>query len=274
MGMYDTMAQKGAAIGQAVPQVGGSNGGSFAQKQMLQKNPMMKRPSMSASMKQPMQGAPIGTPPQGMKPNPMTGARPALGQAQPGQMGSNSMQQQKMLQLKNTQAAATGGAIGGSYDEMVKSNPMLQNARQTGINAGQDMSWMDKPGAISLPQGYGQTAPDRSQSGLQPLQTPYEQQIQASKPDAVMGASQAGPAIGAMGQTFGRELQAPPFTGEQPGSNGFQSMMESYGGQRPDVMDRGIGPSAQMFGGQPMDEMQQAPVVMDENGLEPRRGAR
>lgn len=257
MGMYDTMKQMGTPAGVAPtpnPQMGGANGGSFAQKQMLQKNPMMKRPGMS-------QGAPMGNlaqaaggVAQAMRPNPMTGARPALGQAQAGAGGSNLMQQQNALKVKNAQAAATGGAIGGSYDEMVKSNPMLQNARQTGMNAGQDMSWMDKPGAISLPQGYGQTPPiraDKPQYGMQDV------------------ASRMG--YGAPPQT---SLQNAPFTGEQPGSNGFQAMMEEYGGQRPDIVRGGIGPSAQMFGGQPMDEMQQAPVIMDENGLEPRRGAR
>lgn len=139
------------------------------------------------------------------------------------------------------------------------------------------------------------------QYGLPTLQTPYDQQIQASKPNAIM---QAGP----LGQTYGsdklRELQGmnslhgttplqnAPFGGEQPGSNGFQSMVGNMYGQRPDVMDRGnpysgIGPSAQLFDGNPKfgqegmtdimnqgQPMQQQPVVMDENGLEPRRGAR
>jgi len=254
MGLYDTMNQGKSNV---VPQqVGGGqaavpNGGSFAQKQMMQKNPMMKRPAMNPAM-------------------------------QAGGMGSRAQIQAKQLMQQNKAAMAPGGngVTSGSYGQMIGKNPQLESLRQTGTAAGQNMGWMDKPGALSMGTGqtslYGST-PD--QSGLSPLQSPYEQQIMqqkmAANPDIQMGASQAGPAVGNYGQTMGRELQAPPYGGEQPGSNSFQSMLASMGGQRPDVMSRGIGPSAEMFGGQPMNEMQsQQPVVMDENGLEPRRGAR
>jgi hypothetical protein len=206
----------------------------------------------------------------GQKPSPTAGQIPGAG-------GSNSM---ILAKQKAQQAASQGGGLGPS-------NP-LQQLQQ------------------NLAKQKGLTAPYEAQ------QSALEQQIQASKPDAIMGASQAGPAVGAMGQTYGSPMQAameqmrgydgPDLGSQDPrelarvaqmsgGGGGGQDMGQLYGQMpmnqvpelpvgnygRPDVMDRGgIGPSAQLFGGQPMQGMQQmAPQVqMDENGMEPRRGAR
>jgi hypothetical protein len=127
----------------------------------------------------------------------------------------------------------------------------------------------------------GQESP-AIQSGLPTLKSPYDTQQQAPSPQMspMQQAAQQmqgyeGPDLGSqdprelartqnqmqgMTQLYGTTpLQAPPFSGNQPGSNSFQSMMEQYGGQRPDVVRGGIGPSAQMFGGQPMDELRRGP---------------
>ena len=290
MGLYDTAQQ-----GKLNPLQGAvGNGGSFAQKspvannyaakQQMRANPVMQgRPAMS--------GGNAWQANRAQKPN--TGLVNSVPMPQPGRGGSQSMIQAKQLAQQNKTNAATGGPIGGSYGQMVSSNPQLEQYRNTGREHGQDMSWMDQPGALAMGPSSPSNPSNQAQSGLAPLQTPYEQQIQASKPNAVMGAAQSslsnsmnpmqaaqeqmrgyegpdlgsrdprelarmgqmGPLQGSVGQP---SLNAPPFGGEQPGSNGFQSMLQNMGGQRPDVMPRGIGPS----------------VVMDENGLEPRRGAR
>lgn len=226
----------------------------------------MQQGMKSMGQAAPAMGAPIGGTPNAMgqgfaqqkSPNQLN----KVGQAKP------VMSAWRQGQRPNPTAGQVPGGM-GSRNQIMQKQKMMQEASQPAV--------------------VRQESPARSYgSGLPTLQTPYEQQIQASKPNAVMGASQIGPAIGAMGQTMGQPmnegmtqlygssgLQNAPFGGEQPGSNGFQSMMEQYSGQRPDVMNRGIGPSAQLFGGQSFNEMQpQQPVVMDENGLEPRRGAR
>src|SRR6187397_1986724 len=125
MGLYDTMQQKGNAITSAVPQV--ANGGSFAQKQKMQANPVMQgRPAMAQGFGQ-AQGGAFGQNKVSKQPNAQTGARPlmsAINQA-PGQMGSITQNQNQMQKVKNAQAQAPGGsgAIGGSYGQLVDQRP-------------------------------------------------------------------------------------------------------------------------------------------------------
>jgi hypothetical protein len=253
MGLYDTMQQgKLQPLQGSVGQLplnnalgaGVGNGGSFAQKQQMAKNPMMKRPGMGAAFGQP-RPQPMNT----GQANPMA----AMGQAV-GAGGSNSMMQQKMQQLKNQQAGTTSG----SYSQMVGANPQLQQMRETGQSKGQDMGWMDKPNALVMAAQQQQQA-QKPQYGLQDV---------ASRMN--LGGTQVSPDGQSQTSLYGGDPRV-----HDMGPNNIG---------RPDVMDRGnpyggIGPSAELFGGQSFDQMnqqpmQQPPVVMDENGLEPRRGAR
>jgi hypothetical protein len=285
MGLYDTMA--GAAKGMASPAagvgVGGGNGGSFAQKMQQRANPMMQgRPAMSGGMNQQngLQNAAAG-----LMNAYQNRANPTAGQV-PGKNGSQLMQKERMMQLKNQQAAASGSPIGGSYGQMVSSNPQLEQYRNTGKQKGQDMSWMDQPGAIRMPDPNNQilSAVNKPQYGLQDVASRYAQEQQPIQQTPMQAAAEQmrgyeGPDLGSqdprelarMGQIAGAgegqpSLMNAPYGGEQPGSNGFQSMMENIGSQRPDVMPRGLSPSM----GQSLNQ----PIQMDENGLEARRGAR
>jgi hypothetical protein len=159
---------------------------------------------------------------------------------------SNSMMQQKQLMLQNkiNQAPGGNGTIGGSFGQLIGANPALQNARDTGMRAGQDMSWMDRPGALNLPNGYGRpdvVRPD-VQSGLAALQTPYDMQ-------------QAPPQMNPMQALEQAQEQMRGYEGSDLGSQDPRELARVSGG---------IGPS------NPMQAMQ----MMDENGLELRRGAR
>lgn len=260
MGLYDTINQ-GNSVQSAVTgsgPMGVGNGGSFAQKQQMRANPVMAgRPSTNSWA--PVANAALGAAKQmGMqKPNPTAGQVP-------GTMGSRDSLQAKTLAVQNKQS----GGIGGSFGQLSKQFPQLNDYRNTGMKSGQDMSWMDKPGALQLPANYGQK-PDvvRPQSGISNLQTPYDQsQNPAPTPSPMQAAAEQmrgydGPDLGSqdprelarmgrMGPLQGSvgTVQAPPFEGTpQSAGPGLQETM------------RGIGPS---------------PVIMDENGLEPRRGAR
>jgi len=276
MGIYDSMAQKGNAIISAVPQV--ANGGSFAQKQQMKANPVMQgRPAMGQAFGQSnsnqgaMSGAAAGLANAygQMKPNPMTGARPAMNPAVVGQNGSRTQIQAKQKAMKDQQAAQqTAQGLGPS-------DP-VQQLQQT-LSAQKGMKTPYDQQQESLAQ---QTQPAQS-----PMQAAAEQMRGYEGPDLGSQDPRELARVGGQTQLYGTTgqsgLQAPPFEGNHPGSNSFQSMMEQYGGQRPDIVRGGIGPSAELFGGQPLQEyagagMQNpaAPVQMDENGLEPRRGAR
>jgi hypothetical protein len=120
-----------------------------------------------------------------------TGAANAYsGMATPGMNGSRAQIQAKQLAAKN----AVSGGTGGTFGQMVGANPQLEQYRNSGRQRGQNMSWMDRPGAIQMPPPT--SAQEQGvQSGLQPLQTPYEQQIMqqkmAANPDLEMGAAQS-----------------------------------------------------------------------------------
>ena len=222
MGLYDTMQQGKLPLNTALG-AGVGNGGSFAQKQ----------PMNAWAQKQQMRANPVmqGRPAMGAGPRPVGNMqRPNNNMADPmaqmqrinanaGMNGSISQNQNARQQLRNQQAAATGGGIGGSYGQLVGANPLLAEHRNAGQAAGQDMSWMDKPGALQLPANYGRpdvVRPD-VQSGLANLQTPYDEQMNPI-PESI------------------------PEPTPQP---------------------VGIGPSMYPPG-----------TIMDENGLEPRRGPR
>jgi len=204
MGLYDTLNQTPG------------NGGSFAQKQQMRANPVMQgRPATGAGPR------PVGNMqrPNNNMANPMAMMQEINKNA--GMNGSISQNQNARQQWRNAQSQAPGGngAIGGSYGQLVGANPQLEAYRNTGRGAGQDMSWMDKPGALQLPANYGRpdvVRPD-VQYGLANLQTPYDQQMNPV-PESI------------------------PEPTPQP---------------------VGIGPSMYPPG-----------TVMDENGLEPRRGPR
>jgi hypothetical protein len=92
---------------------------------------------------------------------------------------------------------------------------------------------------------YGSTPQTRGNDTASGIMNAYQSQKQQEPQD------------GSQATLFGgRDLQAPPFQGG--GNPSFQNMMQGAEFARPDVMPRGLGPS----------------VVMDENGLEPRRGPR
>jgi len=157
-------------------------------------------------------------------------------------MGSITQNQNQMQKVKNAQAQAPGGsgAIGGSYGQLVDQRPELADYRNTGQAAGQDMSWMDKPGALQLAAQQMATPQAEPQSGIANLQTPYDQ---SQNPVPEVNPMQA-----AAEQMRGYE-------GPDLGSQDPRELARVSGG---------IGPS------NPMQAMQQ----MDENGLELRRGAR
>lgn len=219
MGLYDTLQQ--GKPNQVLSAVG--NGGSFAQKQPIE-NAWAQKQQMRANPV--MQGRPatgVGPRPVGNMQQPNNGMANPMAQMQrinanAGMNGSITQNKNAMQQLKNKQAAATSGGIGGSYNQLVGANPMLAEHRNSGVAAGQDMSWMDKPGALQLPANYGRpdvVRPD-VQSGLANLETPYDEQMNPPAPI--------------------------PEPTPQP---------------------VGIGPSMYPPG-----------TIMDENGLEPRRGPR
>lgn len=259
MSMFDTLQQKGSAIGGAVPQVGGANGGSFAQKQQMKANPIMKgRPAVQgAPMGAPAgvgQGVPVQKPANpfgaapGMTPN-ATGARPAL--APPaGMMGMKGPRK----------------PIGGTMATPLGGSPQNYNPMQSPDLA---QPIPKAPSGLMTPQLPNLVPPQSEGATTGGLAAMDPNQMQ-----------------GSVGQ------QAPPFGGMQPGSPSFQAMIEQLGQARPDMM-RGLGPSGggmtSLYGttpemnqsfGQPMQGMTdimnqpQQPVQMDENGLEPRRGAR
>jgi hypothetical protein len=204
MGMFDS-------INQPVSQ---GNGGSFAQKtapaamdayqQMQQRkaNPVMRgRPNMGQGMR------PIG---DGMRPNPMTGARPAMGM-RPGMNGPRPSQLPSNIPLKPAQGLAPS---------QLPSNP------SAGI-----------PNLVPP----GDTPPPTPQ--VDPRAAAEEQMRGYAGPDL---GSQDPRELARMGQT---QLYG-TTNGIGPSPEGMTNLMEV---------------------GQPM---MPAPVQMDENGLEPRRGPR
>jgi hypothetical protein len=239
MGMYDTLQQA------ATPQASVVNGTS-AQKQPLQQNAYAQKKQMQSV---PSAIGGLSNMPQNtmnswqakknsmsQTPNPMTGARPMMSSlaSKMGQMGS------RPDIMRRNQAPPTA----------------LEPAK--GLAPTQGMTEI-----------YGQTP----QSGIANLQTPYDKQQQqelnpAPAPSPMQAAAKqmegyAGPDLGSQDpRELARmqSLQAPPFGGENipPVSNAFQEMLARSQGARPDVVSRGLGPN----------------VIMDENGLEPRRGAR
>ena len=234
------------------PQVQG-NGGSFAQKQQMKANPMMRgRPAMSGVMQKPnTQGAAIGaanTMNNYMRPNPMTGARPGLNA-----MNANAGMQGSRAQLQAKAQAQKQQGLGPSVDPVQQLQQSLQ--KQKGLQTPYDQQMMEQKQA-------------QLQAATNPMQAAQEQMRDYEGPDL---GSQDPRELARMGQLSGSVgqpmLENAPFMGtEQSAGPGMQNLMQEMG--------RGIGPSAQLFGGQPMDRMTQQPVVMDENGLEPRRGAR
>ena len=245
MGLYDTMQQV------ATPQTGAVNGTSaqkqplqnaWQQKQQQRANPIMQgRPAMQNNMQKPNNN--MASVAGGLMNAYQNRPTPTAGQI-PGGMGSRTQMQNKQQMLKNQTAAAEGGGIGGSYNQLIQAHPGLADMRNTGMQAGQDMSWMDKPGALQLPANYGKPdvmREDQVQSGIANLQTPYDQQ-QSAQPIQEVNPMQA-----AAEQMRGYE-------GPDLGSQDPRELARVSGG---------IGPS------NPMQQVQ-----MDENGLEPRRGAR
>jgi len=221
MGIYDSMKQMGTPAGIAPQSSGVPNamGQGFAQQKPVSN---MQKPNNNMAFGQ--AAGNLASAYRG-RPNPTQGQIP-------GQGGSNSMLQAKQLALKNQQAQPDG-TIGGSYNQLLSAHPQLQQFRQTGAGAGQDMSWMDRPGALQMRPDV--VRPDRPQYGLQDVYSRMEQErnpIPQQSPVAVAA--------------------------EQP----------DMGSQDPRELARvsgGIGPSPQMMGQQ---------IQMDENGMEPRRGAR
>jgi len=253
MGIWDTM--QGAATGMG-------NGGSFAQKQQMKANPMMQgRPAM---------GAPLGQTPQVnaftankmQKPNnnmanPM--AQMQKVNANAGQAGSRTQIQAKQQAMKQQQQAQTGigptdpvqqlqqtlsaqKGLQTPYDQQQQAQVQAQTQAATqpyqepAVDLGsQDPRELARVAQQNQTQGMSQlygSAPDM------PGPNPMEQQIMASKPNVQMGASQAGPAIGAMGQTMGQEIP----TGGGIGGSGIDQVMQRMGQpggmQRSQVMPR------------------------------------
>jgi hypothetical protein len=252
MGMYDT-------IQQAPTPMGGISNGTSAQK--------------SNAGSQHMRGRGMSPATSGQK-NVQAGVSSGFSSpAKPGMMGSRD---QIMAKQKAIQNQATG-VTSGSYDQMLSANPQLADYRNTGMKSGMNMSWMDKPGALTMGQPINKPAVIRPQYGLPTLQTPAD-----IPPPVAMSPMQAanqqmqgydGPDLGSQDP---RELaRVSPLSGVSSlyGTTPFGGTTMNAGPGEQDLMQtmgHGIGPSAQLFGGQPMNQQ----VQMDENGLEPRRGAR
>jgi len=217
MGIYDSMKQMGTPAGIAPQSSGVPNamGQGFAQQKPVSN---MQKPNNNMAFGQ--AAGNLASAYRG-RPNPTLGAG-----------GSNSMLQAKQLALKNQQAQPDG-TIGGSYNQLLSSNPQLQSYRDRGMRAGQDMSWMDRPGALQMRPDV--VRPDRPQYGLQDVYSRMEAERNPAPVQSPMAVA-----------------------AEQP----------DMGSQDPRELARvsgGIGPSPQMMGQQ---------IQMDENGMEPRRGAR
>lgn len=151
----------------------------------------------------------------------------------------------------------SGSPMGGSYNQLVGVNPQLSDMRNTGMKTGQDMGWMDKSGALTMPNP-AETSPLgkalQSQGGLMDVATRMNQPPPVQNP--LTPQMNEGPVQ--MNEELGsrdpREILRMKLLGVQDGQVG-----------RPDVMPRGLSPSPQLLN---------SPVIMDENGLEPRRGPR
>jgi hypothetical protein len=167
MGMFDS-------INQPVSQ---GNGGSFAQKQQMQANPIMQnRPAMNRPPTPSGNGVMQSVGNMGMRPNPMTGARPAMrprmgmGMPRPKPvMGNTPLAPAQGLAPSQLPANPSPGIPNlvppgdvpppqvGVSDRMYRP-PALAQHREQGQAAGQDMSWMNQPGAVQtdvMPRGIG-----------------------------------------------------------------------------------------------------------------------
>jgi len=257
MGMFDSLQQAKSTMGQQSPNAMGQGfaqqvpamSNNFAQKQQQRANPMMRaRPAMSGGFNQ--QNSMSQTP------NPMNGNRPMMNSLakSAGQMGSRPDVMQRQQALQEQQQAQSGLGPSIPAYEQLKQNLQAQK------------------GGLKTPYDTQQESLANQQQQANPLQAAAEQMRGYEGPDlgsqdprelARMG--QSNPMQG-MNQLYGSApmLQNSPFKGG--GNPSFQDMMRGAEFSRPDVMPRGgIGPSFME---------QAAPVQMDENGLEPRRGAR
>lgn len=227
----------------------GGNGGSFAQKQQMNANPMMRgRPAMSA-------GAQIGANmmknKQSMQPNPLTGARPG-------------MQQQGMSGMQGPNKFRMNQPIGGS---MASQPPAMSNQfgpqRQTqypdqpGYDPG--VAGPMKPGGLSsMPVGGDEPrAHDMGPNNIG-ANAQWKQLMGGMMGD---GMAQA--------HVMPRSNPDMPFNMNQglgPSLSGMNSLYGSTPGMQTTQ------PMQQLSGMGPMQPNE--PVQMDENGLEPRRGPR
>ena len=182
----------------------------------------------------PAMGAPMGAPNMSQTPNPMTGARPMM----------------------NTMAKSAGQM--GSRPQVMQRQ---QLAKQQNPGLGPSIAPQDAlRSKLQAQQGGLPTL------GSNPIQAP-----------TAMGQAQEqmrgyeGPDMGLQDPRVG--LQDPRELARMGQSNQIP-LTQLYGSTG------GVGPSQEgmtnIFGSQPLQEMQQMnqPVQMDENGLEPRRGAR
>lgn len=246
MGMFDTMNQGNkvlSAVGGAMGGTPNAMGQGFAQQ---------KPPTPSGNGKMQMVGD------LNLQPKPMP--KPGMGAGYGMQKPVNNWQ-------KPNQMAGVASGIMNAYQASKQKKPIMGGGIPT---SGQE----------SLAQPYGKpdvVRPDRPQSGLTSLQTPLdsqraqERQMSPMQQAAEQMRGYDGPDLGsqdprelarmnqgpsAMTSLYGSSpLQAQPFGGDE--STGFREMEQRAG----------IGPS------NPMQAMGQQ-VQMDENGLEPRRGAR
>jgi len=295
MGMFDTMQQGKSVVGaqagvtpnaagqgfaQQVP-AGVNTGNNFAQKQQMRANPIMKG-----------------------KPNMM--GKPAMGQAM-GQPNPNAG-------MLNNAAQAAGGVMSGWMNRTPQSqsqqpNPMMggANSLMRAINTNVGMGGPRKPiggtmaGQLPQPlintppegpstQGYGRQAmsPGPNMNKLEPT---GGVQMGAANDVGLTGPmnTQETPsnlAEGPFNQINGRIHDMGPnnIPGYGIGGSGFDQLMQRMGGG-----SQGMPGMSSLYGTTPQNTlqntngmtdimnqppMQQQPVVMDENGLEPRRGPR
>jgi len=243
MGLYDTMKQMGTPAS-GVSAGANSMGQGFAQ----QKSPMNNMAQGVSNVANAWQANRMQKPRQafGQRPNPTMGQIPGAG-------GSAQQIQAKQLAAKQQQQEQQPG-LGPSIPQYQQLQQKLQ-AQQGGLKT---------PYAVQQ-ESLAQQQQNPMQSSLAAAQ---EQMRGYDGPDL---GSQDPRELARVGQGMGQ------LHGQQPINQVPELPVGNYG--RPDVMDRGIGPSAQLFDGQQMfggmaAPYGQPPVQMDENGMEPRRGAR
>jgi len=253
MGLYDTINQVAKPIPQG--QMAGGGGGNSIQSAvggMGQAQPMDKLPNAMGQGFAQQKPIPSGNQPMqmagnmGMKPKPMMqGVASNWAQNRPGAGGSNSMIQAKLQMQKQKQAQEA--AIGGSMGQPPRPQYGLQDVASRMEQERNPAPMQQSPMAQAAEQMRGYDGPDLGSQDPRELARTQNQNQGMSQ---LYGSTPLN-----SGQTT---LQNAPFQGG--GNPSFQDMMRGAEFSRPDVMSRGLGPS---YGEQ-----------MDENGLEPRRGAR